>query len=210
MKWRSFSLYWYFGWLVFISIVATVLTLLAPFVRADGSWTLVDGSNCGTSGADKCVETSGSGYVSIFYRETDGAFIGSKGLISGYTDYPPYASPYALLGDLGLGDWPTVDFQAVLHTSDNACDSLDVGACMALSGSSATLCASYPGGVYQAFSSQTCIAADEATPPVDPASTTNATTTTMVGDIYSLFIFGVVSLGFGVWIVVANCWNDVF
>jgi len=151
-------------------IAGAVIAILGfgffTFVAAAGIWSLTTGDNCGTSGEGKCIDTdttAGTDYVNIYYRDVDGTRFCEK-TVSSARDFNPYASPYAMVGDCGLGDWPTVDFQVVINATANACDGLDIEDCMAADGSEVGICASYPGGVYAAFTIQDCIEG-ASTPP---------------------------------------------
>jgi len=155
----------------YISILGFVFSASSAFAF---SVSLSPGSNCGTSGDDKCVtfDMTGSANVScwyIYYTLADGQPVDSCIPDNYIMDFSPYASPYALNQSHG-GDWAAFNKTFMRAASTNQCNGLTRSECQAASGVECYGFADYPGGVYATFTGTDACPEGEPPPEEEPAA----------------------------------------
>jgi len=177
-----------------VSVAFLLLALVA--LAAVGPWQYVAGTNCNTSGDNKCISRVGVDekvYAALYEYDVDSSLLWD-GAENSLFDFGDYASPYAMLSPAGLGDWPSLDFQVVGFDTANLCDGLTLQQCLDTEGVRVNVCGVYPGGVYAEFTSITrsCLEGSGSTEP---------TATTTPSNVDRSLAFGI-----GILVVVAGYW----
>jgi len=178
----------------------SLLFVLPASSYAAYSLGLSDGTNCNTTGADKCVELLGSDtvtYGSLFDRNSDSFAIGYNwNSITARFDFLPHSTS---LNFFDGGTWASFDVEFVAFAGTNACSGLTRTQCEALG--TVVGCVSYPGGVYSTWTLETCPSS------TGPAAPTSYATSTLDGISFSLVYLNALITSLAIVVVVYSLFN---